>query len=130
MKPSTISQKWINAGAIVIPIAVLLGAGFIGSWTSGPKTLTDQDFEYYAKTACEKEVRATLHDPDSAQFPSRDSFKVTVNKPRQSYAVIVDIRAKNAFNALRSVTYSCLITDIYMPKDGGVKWKGLAIQTS
>ena len=59
-----------------------------------------------ARRECQQAVKHRLHDPDSAQFDNFDSYRLTKIGDGH-FNVIVTGRAKNAFNALRRVTFSC-----------------------
>lgn len=55
--------------------------------------------------ACKDWVRKSLHDPDSAKFEDPFSFMRTPGYDR----VQVQVRARNAFNAVRLSTFECRI---------------------
>lgn len=54
---------------------------------------------------CEYAVKSTLHDPDSAEFDDT-AFRALANGP-SGYHVMVKLRARNGFNALRAMTAIC-----------------------
>lgn len=81
------------------------------------------DLEGSAIYACKESIKNNLHDPSSAQFPDKSDFKVIRVENSQSYDVIVSVRAKNAFNALRLSRFKCEIREISVDKNGAINWK-------
>lgn len=98
--------------------------------TPVPTVKTDAEYRRAASMACERQIRSVLHDPDSAQFPDRDSFAIRTVTLHRDFEVEVQLRARNAFNALRLVRYRCTIRDLEFPPEGGFKWTGSALQLS
>lgn len=66
------------------------------------KRRRDEDLVAYA---CKDWVKKSLHDPDSAKFEDPFSFMRTPGYDR----VQVQVRARNAFNAIRLSTFECRI---------------------
>lgn len=58
-----------------------------------------------ARFVCEEFVRRSLHDPKSAEFGSRHSYRT--QERVGVYHVEVPVRAKNAFNATRATVFDC-----------------------
>lgn len=77
-----------------------------------------------ARMACKESIKKQLHDPSSAEFPAFSEFKVIPVEEPVSYDVMVDVRAKNAFNALRLITFKCEIRELSRGERGGLNWKG------
>jgi hypothetical protein len=73
-----------------------------------PKTKAEQesDRRSSAAYACRMFVERSLHDPDSAEFD--DESEYVVSKSRGGvYRVVVTLRARNGFNALRHGSVIC-----------------------
>lgn len=114
--------------AMVAPTIVVaaLGYVFFMSYRSGGEPVKkppEIDARRNAVYACEESIRKKLHDPDSAQFPPRAEFIVTPVAEPVSYDVIVDVRAKNAFNALRLSRFKCEIRELASGTSGGITWR-------
>jgi len=60
-----------------------------------------------AQLMCQQFVKDKLHDPSAAEFDDYKSFPVEFIKKRGVYKVQVHLRARNAFNALRSGVFEC-----------------------
>ena len=120
-------DKVIAALAAPAILATALGGWYLLASPDGdvaPRQKMDSEpMEWgFARTACKQEIKNRLHDPDSAQFPPQREFRVSAVE-RDVYHVIVDVRARNAFNALRLNTYQCEIRELRRDPDGQVRWK-------
>jgi hypothetical protein len=72
------------------------------------KTKKDLSDLHDAQLTCEGEVKKTLHDPDSAQFDDFRGYAVLPHTaPPDHYIVLVTVRAKNGFGALRHIAIRC-----------------------
>ncbi|MDC2858652.1 MULTISPECIES: hypothetical protein [Delftia] len=114
--------------ALIAPaiVVAVLGYVFFMSYKSGgepAKKPPEIDARRNALYACEESIRKKLHDPGSAQFPPRGEFIVTPVSEPVSYDVIVDVRAKNAFNALRLNRFKCEIRELSTGTNGGISWR-------
>lgn len=72
-----------------------------------------------ARSACRDFVRASLHDSVSARFEPTNTYPVKRGE-NGVYRVLVRVRARNAFNALRMETIEC-----HIRRERG-KWVGAA----
>lgn len=88
----------LNALATPIPLNDYLAAPILAKQAED-KLLGD------AQYACKTFVKKTLHDPDSAQFENHKSYPASVTDG--VYRVMVQVRAKNGFNAMRNITMDC-----------------------
>lgn len=61
-----------------------------------------------ARYTCKEFVKQSLHDPESADFDSTNTF--WAEEKKGVFSVQVHLRAKNGFNALRKDTINCKIT--------------------
>lgn len=113
-----------------ISIAILAVIAVSCSQLGGEKAPKERDYEFDAKMACKEEIKKRLNDPVSAEFPSTDRFFVTEITPKSSYAVSVEVRAKNGFNALRLTQFKCVISDLSYPSEGGYLWRGAAVEVT
>jgi endogenous inhibitor of DNA gyrase (YacG/DUF329 family) len=113
-----------------ISIAILAVIAVSCSRLSGEKAPKERDYEFDAKMACKEEIKKRLNDPGSAEFPSADKFFVTEIAPKSSYAVAVEMRAKNGFGALRLTQFKCVISDLSYPSEGGYLWRGAAVEVT
>lgn len=121
-------KNWF--AALLAPAIVAAGLGYAFFVTYKPNDGKGQEpgtnvSQRDAVTACESSVRQRMHDPDSAQFPPRSEFKVIPISEPSSYDVIVNVRAKNAFNALRLGTFKCEIRGLSRGSNGGLQWKSV-----
>lgn len=74
------------------------------------KRKQEQDDILYGKAICENQIKETLDDPGSAQFDDSYKYLIIANEPPDHYRIMVTLRAKNAFNALRHIAISCDLT--------------------
>lgn len=91
--------------AIGVATVLAVGAGLYRSATVTPeerRQLATAEARDRAKRACERGARSSLHDPDSAQIE-----KSVVTDASDGYLVVVRLRARNAFNAMRLVDLVC-----------------------
>lgn len=112
-------------------LAPTIIAGALGVWylvtpksESSPKHLASAEPEDWrnARMACEKSIEKRLHDPKSAQFPSRSEFRV-IPVERDGYDVFASVRARNGFNAMRLSSYKCEIRQLSRSANGGLTWQ-------
>lgn len=92
-------------GALGLAVLLAVGAGLYRSATMTPEDrsrLAAAEARERAKLACERGARSSLHDPDSAQIE-----KSVVTDAADGYLVVVRLRARNAFNAVRLVDLVC-----------------------
>jgi hypothetical protein len=59
-----------------------------------------------AQYICKGMVKKSLHDPDSAEFDTPNFYAAGVDN-KNIYRVVVTLRAKNGFNALRKMAVDC-----------------------
>lgn len=103
-------------------------AAAVAIWFLVPAQASNPD--QTAKSACKRDVLRVLHDPDSAEFPSFDQYRVVELHPGRDYDVIVTVRSRNGFNALRAVQYECTIRGMKTHENGNVTWLGKAVPTT
>ena len=84
----------------------------------------DMDMAQEAEYACRSLIRSTLHDSSRAEFPL-GAFESS-QLPDGSWRVIREVRAPNAFNALRLGKFSCLVSYTGLPdkKYNNLHWRG------
>lgn len=77
------------------------------SWKPGTNysqpTVFDPDAT--VRGLCMMQIKAALHDPDSAEFES--SATTTVRRDVDTWTVLRPVRAKNSFNAVRRSVFEC-----------------------
>lgn len=105
-----------------------MGLLLVACGPSKPKEPTFEDYVSAAKSACKQQIRRSLHDPDSAEFPPADAFTVSNEQGSSKFEVAVNVRAKNGFGALRLTSFTCVINNIEFTADGGLRWRGAAYE--
>lgn len=85
-----------------LAIACFFGLAFLG-WVIS--TGNHSGGETGARTACMASTLTRLHDPGSAEFA--DPVVLTSNG---GYQVMLTVRARNGFNALRSSSVTCEVS--------------------
>ncbi|MEZ5691161.1 MAG: hypothetical protein R3D71_05815 [Rickettsiales bacterium] len=91
---------------IVITIFIIIGALI---QDKEPSVMSATDELNSAKYVCGEFVRRSLHDPDSADLEPSRSYPVETLK-KGVYRVIVSLRAKNGFGAMRKSFFDCKTT--------------------
>lgn len=81
----------------------------------------ETNLELNARFACRQFIARHLHDPDSADFSQWTTAAVTRGE-HGIFKVVMRIRAKNAFNALRIVRMQCIL----LRESGG--WRGVSVR--
>jgi hypothetical protein len=105
--------KWrIIWTLVAIPFVLLFVSIFK---ESPPKKITSEDAEYQ----CRGMIREILHDPSRAEFPL-GRFETMVNADG-SWTILREVRAPNAFNAMRRGTYECQVAY----EAGSWRWLGV-----
>jgi hypothetical protein len=89
-------------------IFVILPGIFYLSDLASARYPKDMDMDQEAEYICRSLIRSTLHDPSRAEFPL-GSF-VSYQLPDGSWHVIREVRAPNAFNAMRLGKFSCNVS--------------------
>lgn len=69
---------------------------------------TPAELRNTARFACETFTRPRLNDPDSAEFEPHRTFPIE-ERPDKVYDVVVQLRARNAFNALMYGEFDCTV---------------------
>ncbi len=67
-----------------------------------PRIFSADERAIVAKRTCRDRAIARLHDPRSAEIDSE-----AVSATPDGFAVVVRLRARNAYNAVRVVTFAC-----------------------
>jgi hypothetical protein len=112
-----------------LPI-IIIGAIVIGAITSlssnnsnNTTTSAPIDLKQSASGACMEFIKQVLHDPDSAEFG--DSSSAYVNEEISgNWVVQREVRAKNAFNAVRLSNFECKMTF------DGNNWRASSVKES
>lgn len=85
-------------------VAIAAAALFVGSQPRDPARSTAPDPSAFdLEIACRVAVKARLHDPGSVEWVDRRVVQV-----EDGWGVTLQVRARNAFNALRLTTFVCL----------------------
>jgi hypothetical protein len=88
---------------VIAGLAVFIAVAVAGE----PPDKATREKEWQAVQTCQAAIAAKLHDPRSAEWPGLSrSYRQLKGG---AYTVQVEVRARNAFNALRLGTYECRI---------------------
>jgi hypothetical protein len=69
---------------------------------------TPAELRNTARFACKSFTKPRLNDPDSAEFEPHRTFPIE-ERPDKVYEVVVQLRARNAFNALMYGEFDCTV---------------------
>lgn len=99
-----------SSGCLTLIIIGIIVIGAISSLSSNDSSSTTSSSAYdsrqSASGACMSFIKQMLHDPDSAEFGHSSEAYVNEEKPG-IWKVQREVRAKNAFNAMRLSTFEC-----------------------
>lgn len=97
----------LKVGTIVAGGAVFFGWVLLLPGSRSERPAFDPMHE--ARMQCLLHIKRRLHDPDSAQFPGAYEWPAMRNSDG-TITVLATYRARNAFNAQRTVEHRCIAT--------------------
>ena len=90
-------------------IALAIAASSSSFAAAPPADKAAQEKAWQAVQTCQFAIMASMHDPKSAEFPGVSrSYRELKNG---IYTTQVQVRGRNAFNALRLATYECRVSE-------------------
>ncbi len=96
--------------ALIIGIIVIGAISSLSSTSpTGGVRENAADSRQSASGACMGFIKQVLHDPDSAEFSHSSGAYVNEDSPG-NWTVQREVRAKNAYNAMRLSTFECKMT--------------------
>lgn len=103
-----------------LTLIVAAGAVYLGA-RNAPPALPEPPPkpESSARAACREFITQSLNDPDSAEWPYSDEWKITASGDR-TWRAEVTMRAKNGFGALTLTTFVCETRQL--PEAEGSGW--------
>ena len=101
----------LGCGTLIVIVfaALILFNIFSSNSSNSSKGSASIDMRQSASGACMQFIKQVLNDPDSAEFSNSSESVVSETAPNQ-WTVQREVRAKNAFNAIRLSNFECKMT--------------------